>query len=359
VLGDSTLNSGTSGRVTDAKVVRSSPSSRSRSRQSEGIGRFYCASLPYWSVQALVLSLGCLNVVIIWTKNMGQRTRTLWLPSLASLTGAMLWRLFLQQTVLPSQPLLNHAGLPLEHQLLWLAGLPLFGAVSAYTSRRAGGNQTTRLVAALFPAIVMIPIWTLLATRMSHPSPAQWFGLFCGMLNWVLSPGLALLLGSLPFLASPANWKISMNARTRTFWIPALVSSTAAMSCLSISTLTSLRVSIEAHGWATLVGYIPWVLCLPLCGASGAYTCRRAGGDVWPRLFAALFPVVAINFLVGFLTLAKQFVFAKPEGLHFAEALLLGAVIPSAALLLGAVPFLKTSKAHEACSQPQLTSRRI
>jgi len=137
---------------------------------------------------------------------MNNRTKTFWLPALASLVGSMVWRLILQRSYPPSQPLLNHAGLPLTYQLLWLAGLPLFGAASAHWSRRAGGNRLTGLTAALFPSIVMVPIWMALATRMSHPSPGQWFGLLCGVLNWIVLPGIALSLGAWSRLRSkPAN----------------------------------------------------------------------------------------------------------------------------------------------------------
>jgi hypothetical protein len=127
---------------------------------------------------------------------MNNRTRTLWLPALASLTGSMLWRFILQRSFPQSQPLLNHAGLPLAYQLLWLAALPLVGALTVYLSRRAGGDQLTCFMAALSPSIVMIPIWLALATKMSHPSPRQWFGLLCGVLNWIVTPGIALSLGA-------------------------------------------------------------------------------------------------------------------------------------------------------------------
>lgn len=87
-------------------------------------------------------------------------------------------------------------GLPLAYQLLWLAALPLVGALTVYLCRRAGGDQLTCFMAALSPSIVMIPIWLALATKMSHPSPRQWFGLLCGVLNWIVTPGIALSLGA-------------------------------------------------------------------------------------------------------------------------------------------------------------------
>jgi hypothetical protein len=280
---------------------------------------------------------------------MNDRTKTLWLPALASLTGSMAWRLILQRSFPQSQPLLNHAGLPLTYQLLWLAALPLFGAAGAYLSRRAGGDRSTGLTAALFPSIVMVPFWIALATRMSHPSPRQWFGLFCGVLNWIVAPGIALSFGAWSVLrARPANnAKRNMNARTRTFWLPALVSLSAAMACLTISTLGGLEPRFVARGWATYVVYIPWLLTLPLCGAAGAYLSRRAGGERRACLAAGLFPVIAMTSLVGVLILIGKFVFAKPQWLYFPMALFFGVILPAMALFLGAVPFVKAPRLRE------------
>ena len=290
---------------------------------------------------------------------MNCRTKTLWVPGLISLTGSMAWMLILQRTIPQSQMPSNHAGLPLMYQvllnhaglslifyqLLWLATLPLFGALSAYLSRRAGGDRLTGLTVALSPSIVMIPLWIALATRMSHPSPRQWFNLFCGVLNWVVLPGVALFLGALLFLKVRNK---GMNRRTRTFWLPALVSLTAAMASLTISTLGGLEPRFVSRGWATYVAYVPWLLMLPLCGAAGAYLSRRAGGERRACLAAGLFPVIAMTSLVGFLTVIGKFVYAKPQWLYFSMALLLGAVLPGVALLLGAAPFAKARKYRSA-----------
>ena len=302
---------------------------------------------------------------------MNKRAKTFWLPALVSLTGSMAWRMMVQRLFSfssqasslrqssfsspQSQKMLNHAGLPLSYQLLWLAVLPLFGAASAYLSRRAGGSRSAGLTAAVFPSMVMILLWMGLATRMSHPSPRQWFGLLCGVLNWIVTPGIALLLGAWPLLgAQSANdarknmntrtMTRTINTRTRTFWLPALVSLTAAMACLTISTLGGLEPRFVTRGWATYVVYIPWLLTLPLCGATGAYLSRRAGGGRRVPLAAGLFPVIAMTSLVGFLTVIGKFVYAKPQWVYFSMAVLFGAILPGMALLLGALPFAKASR---------------
>ena len=275
------------------------------------------------------------------------RTKTLWLPALASLTGSMVWRLILQRSFPRSQTLLNHAGLPLTYQLLWLAALPLVGGLSVRLSRRAGGDRLTGFIAALSPAIVMIPLWIALATGMSHPSPRQWFGLLWGILNWIVAPGIALSLGAWSILGTRTKKNMNthtINARTRTFWVPGLVSLTAAMACLTISTLSGVEPRFVARGWATYVVYIPWLLTLPLCGAAGAYLSRRAGGERRTCLAAGLFPVIVMTGLVVFLTVIGKFVYAKPQWVYFPMAVLFGSILPGAALLLGAVPFAKASR---------------
>lgn len=280
---------------------------------------------------------------------MTSRTKTFWVPALVSLTGSMAWRAILQRSFPQSEPLLNHAGLPLTYQFFWLAALPLFGAVSAHLSRRSGGNRPTACTAALFPSIVMAPMWMALAISMSHPSAHQWFGLFCGVMNWIVTPGIALSSGAWSMLSaqSDANEKVNpctLNTRTRTFWLPALLSLTTAMVFLTISTLGALDPQSVARGWSTYVAYIPWLFTLPICGAAGAYLSRRAGGERRACLAAALFPVIAMTTLVGFLTLIGQFVFARPKLLNFSTVMLLGVILPGVALLSGAVPFVKAPR---------------
>jgi uncharacterized membrane protein len=130
---------------------------------------------------------------------MTQRAKALWGPALLSLVATMTWRLVLQRNMPPGQPLLNHAGLTPMYQFFWLVALPLFGAIVAWLSRRSGANRSTIIIAVVFPAVVMIPFWAGIATQMSHPSANQWFGLFCGLVNWIVAPAAALLLGARPF----------------------------------------------------------------------------------------------------------------------------------------------------------------
>ena len=92
-----------------------------------------------------------------------------------------------------------------------------------------------------------------------------------------------------------------MNHRTRTLWLPALISLATAMVFLMTSTQLALEPRVIAGQFITLhtsttstnypfAVYLPWLILLPFCGAAGAYLSRRAGGQPLARLLAGLFP---------------------------------------------------------------------
>jgi hypothetical protein len=145
-----------------------------------------------------------------------------------------------------------------------------------------------------------------------------------------------------------------MNYRTKTFWLPALISLASAMFALMISTQVSLQPRFLARGFVTvhtstastsipLVAYLPWLALLPFCDAAGAYFSRRAGGQCLARLVVGLFPWIALFSLVSFLTLVGQIVPFRHQWFGFVTVLVLVSVPPGIALFLGVVPFLKDS----------------
>ncbi|MGA7381566.1 MAG: hypothetical protein WBX03_12005 [Terriglobales bacterium] len=145
-----------------------------------------------------------------------------------------------------------------------------------------------------------------------------------------------------------------MNYRTRTFWLPALISLASAMVSLMISTQVSLQPRFVARGFVTvhtstastsipLVAYLPWLTLLPFCGAAGAYLSRRGGGQCLARLVVGLFPWIALFSLVSLLTVVGQIVPFQHQWLDFVTVLLLVSVPPGIALFLGVIPFLKDS----------------
>jgi len=135
---------------------------------------------------------------------MNTRTKSLWLPALATLFGASVTLLLLQRTgVQPRLIWLGSAAMLFYWP--WLAALPIFGAFGAYASQRAHAPVKARLAAALSPALVLfvtlclILPWALAVDGFS----ALRLGYFAlTVLNWVAIPGVALLLGATPFLRS-------------------------------------------------------------------------------------------------------------------------------------------------------------
>ena len=272
---------------------------------------------------------------------MNSRTKQLWLPGLLSLAASMGWMMILQKVISPAQTPWKHAGVPVLPYLLWAITLPLIGAASGYLAHRAGSSRPARFAAVLFPSIVMSPIWLFILAGSHHP--VQWANFCLGVLFWVVAPGAALLAGAWPFLTTsgPQTADEVINLRTKTFWLPALTSLTASMVILMISTLVGLSSIFVARGLSNQVVYLPWLCLLPLCGAAGARSSRRAGGRNLVRLAAGLFPAITMLVLGSFLTLTGMIVFAKPQLAQASIGLILGVVLPGAALSLGTLPLLK------------------
>ena len=136
---------------------------------------------------------------------MNHRTKSLWLPAFVTFLGASLSLMMSQ--VLGIQPrMLWLDKLMMWFYLPWLASLPMFGGLGAYLSRRAHGPIRSRLAASLSPALIMLALlclilpWGLYIERLHS---LTLFGFGVGLINWVVIPALALLLGAAPFLKDP------------------------------------------------------------------------------------------------------------------------------------------------------------
>ncbi len=139
-------------------------------------------------------------------ENMNNRTKSLWLPGLVSLAAANGFLMILQRAGLPIHLFkLGSIGMPVY--VPWLVVMPLFGALGAYLSRRGGGDRLARLTAGLFPSFVMLGLIcaVVLATLIVNRGGGGLFAvaIFLGIFFWVVLPGVALLLGALPFLKAP------------------------------------------------------------------------------------------------------------------------------------------------------------
>jgi len=138
-----------------------------------------------------------------------------------------------------------------------------------------------------------------------------------------------------------------MNERTRKFWLPALASVTAACFLVVVTAQLSYKphiILLRSHA-AALV-YPLWLLGQPLMGALGAYCSRRAGGNRLTRLTAGLFPSIVMFAAICIVALAQGLSlgrgeFGRMDFTMLARALMGVIVIPSAAMLMGAMPFLR------------------
>ena len=157
-----------------------------------------------WAVCAALLLVAAASES---KENMNRRTRSLWLPALATFFGASVTLMTLEwigvrpQRVWMNRVAVGHAALFFYWP--WLATLPAFGAAGSFLSRRASGATSTQLAAGLSPALIMLTAMTLvlpfgIAIDGFHFFQLVAFGL--GLLNWVAIPGVALLAGALPFL---------------------------------------------------------------------------------------------------------------------------------------------------------------
>jgi hypothetical protein len=148
-----------------------------------------------------------------------------------------------------------------------------------------------------------------------------------------------------------------MNERTKNLWLPGMV--TLFFSSVLLMYITRhgpLPVFVWVDPRVPLLLYVPWLVMLPVFGAAGAYWSRRAGGQVRARIAAGIFPVLMLA--AAFIVILPIAIIFDGRGWHvhqwkaFAGLILGWMLIPGAALLLGALPFLRnhaneTSPARE------------
>ena len=135
----------------------------------------------------------------------------------------------------------------------------------------------------------------------------------------------------------------AMNYRSKTLWLPGLVSLTLSSVFLMVLQLFgSLQPRIYRVDDGVLVLHLPWLMLLPFCGAAGAYLSRRAGGPSLNCLVAGTFPafvmlgVFCLILPIGVFIERNTYILQHP--LYFCLALLNWTVLPGAVLLLGAIP---------------------
>jgi hypothetical protein len=127
------------------------------------------------------------------------RSKRLWLSVTVTWLGAILSLLVLDRADHPS--LVLRRPIPVWFPSPWLATLILVGAAGAYLAQRADAPRKTRLLVATSPAL-LLGIVMLLLLPWRFAEGYRWALTFFAIdaENCAVVPGLALLLGALPFL---------------------------------------------------------------------------------------------------------------------------------------------------------------
>jgi hypothetical protein len=149
---------------------------------------------------------------------MNERTKNLWLPGMVTLFLSSVLLMFITRRGPVPVFVWIDPRIPLLLYVPWLVSLPVFGAAGAYWSRRMGGAKRARIAAGVFPALmlaaafcVILPVSILIQSLSWRTMQWKTFGspflsaIVIFTLGWVVIPGVALLLGALPFLRNGAN----------------------------------------------------------------------------------------------------------------------------------------------------------
>jgi len=132
-----------------------------------------------------------------------------------------------------------------------------------------------------------------------------------------------------------------MQNRVTQLWVPGLVTLFSAYALLALMQVAGLQAMTSHPGEPRgIVLYLPWMLCLPLIGAIGAYLSRRAQATGLRVYLAVSLPALALGafflllFPLAFVIDPQVSLSIKATAL--AAGLLNWAILPGLALSLGA-----------------------
>jgi hypothetical protein len=163
---------------------------------------------------------------------------------------------------------------------------------------------------------------------------------------------IGLLVGK---IASKKREGQDMGDRMKTFWLPGLAGLAAFNLLWMVVTRAGIPPRVFDFRFITVPVDMPLLVAMPLLGVLGAYLSLRAGGSRGARFAAGLFPLLAAPIailtalaahIVGIVSLSRSS--SNPHDFPTRSAVagmaLAAFVIQAAALLLGALPFLRASK---------------
>jgi len=137
---------------------------------------------------------------------MQKRLHQLWIPGFLTLTLSTIFLMTLQKYGFQPRIVSWSGPGTILFYVPWLLSLPVFGAVGACLSSRAGGSRGTVLLASVFPVValtaaflLMFPIGLVIERIFNHPVDFSTVAtaLLRDGIGWILIPGAALLVGGL------------------------------------------------------------------------------------------------------------------------------------------------------------------
>ncbi len=142
-------------------------------------------------------------------ETMSPTAKTVWVPGVSMLFCSSILLLAMTRLVPPATWVDPKA--PVLLLAPWLLSYLVFGALGASWSRRAGGSTAARFLSGTFPlalhlALFFLPIIVAMASDVPRfPEHLQLSFLLRAGLGWVVIPGVALAIGTVPFLRDAAN----------------------------------------------------------------------------------------------------------------------------------------------------------
>jgi hypothetical protein len=135
--------------------------------------------------------------------------KTLWVPGVSMLFCSFILLLAMTRLVPPA--IWVNPKAPVLLMAPWLLSYVVFGALGAWWSRRAGGSTATRFFSGMFPfalhlAVFLLPAILAIASNVSRLGEHDQVSFLLRIgLGWVVIPGAALAIGTVPFLRDSAN----------------------------------------------------------------------------------------------------------------------------------------------------------
>ena len=136
--------------------------------------------------------------------SVSEHTKTIVVPGMTMLIAASVLG-FLALRLVPPIVWVSQRGSVIG-PVLWLLAYCAIGALGAYWSRRAGGGTAARFLSGVFPVAVHLAIFVCVGIAVFFsevPPPARNLSLsflLVRAFGFIVVPGLALAIGTLPFL---------------------------------------------------------------------------------------------------------------------------------------------------------------